>query len=152
MGPAMNAGRTLGNSGEGSSFGSSWSSHSPFPTGRVHSNRKILDKVPATRECPFCDLADAKLTGADLSGGRLSGTKLIGANLSKAELSGASLAHAKLSGADLSGADLRGAYWIDGKKCKEGSIGECKKDSGSEKGSGKGRGSHGGMHGLPGGQ
>lgn len=146
-----------------------------------------LDKVQATKQCTFCDLAGAPLTGLDISGGRLSGTKLSGANLSKAnlsganvrnanlhgaqlvganlsngDLSGASLAHAKLTGADLSEAklsgtdlseaNLSGAYWTDGKKCKEGSIGECKKDPASDKGSEKGHHSHGGMHSLNGGQ
>ena len=157
-----------------------------------------LDKLSATKQCPFCDLASAELPGAGLSGSRLPGSRLSeanlsnadlseanlrnanishgrlvnanlskadlsGADLSKADLSGASLSHAKLSGtelsgatlsgADLSGANLSGAYWVDGKKCKEGSIGECKKDSGgSEKRTGGGRGSRGGSRGFPLGQ
>jgi hypothetical protein len=157
-----------------------------------------VDTVLATKQCTFCDLSDARLSGVDLSGGRLSGARLAGADLSKANLSGANvrnafmhharlvdanlsnadlsgadlahadlsgttLTHAKLAGADLSdaklaatdlsGANLTGTYWIDGKKCGEGSIGECKKDSSqSEKKQGKGRGSQKGMYSLPAGQ
>ena len=68
--------------------------------------------------------------------------------MSKADLSGADLSNADLAGASLKGgkayrhglvgreiercrpfkANLSGAYWVDGRKCGEGSVGECKKD------------------------
>jgi uncharacterized protein YjbI with pentapeptide repeats len=67
------------------------------------------------------NLWHANLSDADLSGSRLSNTTLSGADLTRANLTGASL-----TGADLSGAKLSGATWTDGKKCNEGSIGECK--------------------------
>jgi hypothetical protein len=85
------------------------------------------------------DLLSARLTRANLSGADLSGAflrsanlrdaNLSGANLSRANLSGANLSYANLSGADLSDTDLSGALWTDGKKCKEGSTGECKSDT-----------------------
>jgi len=96
-------------------------------------------------------LLNANLSNADLSGANLADADLSGATLAHAKLFGADLSEAKMGGADLSGADLSGAYWIDGKKCGEGSIGECKKGSAEpEKRSSKGRGSRGGMQGLPG--
>jgi len=98
-------------------------------------------------------LLDANLSNADLSGADLAGADLTGASLSRAKLSGADFSDANLSGTDLSEANLTGAYWVDGKRCKEGSIGECKRDSGQTGNKpGKARGSHGGMRGLPGGQ
>jgi len=98
-------------------------------------------------------LLDANLSNADLSGADLANADLAGASLVHAKLSGTDLSEAKLSGTDFSEADLSGAYWTDGKKCKEGSIGECKEDSGqSQKAPRRGRGSHGGMQGVPGGQ
>jgi hypothetical protein len=56
----------------------------------------------------------------------LSGTDLSNANLTGANLSGADLEYANLEGADLTEANLTYAYWTDGRKCAEGSIGECK--------------------------
>jgi uncharacterized protein YjbI with pentapeptide repeats len=37
------------------------------------------------------------------------------------------LTGANLDGANLAGAYLSGAIWVDGKKCHEGSKGECRK-------------------------
>jgi uncharacterized protein YjbI with pentapeptide repeats len=37
------------------------------------------------------------------------------------------LTDANLAGANLTETDFSYATWIDGSKCKEGSIGECKK-------------------------
>jgi uncharacterized protein YjbI with pentapeptide repeats len=39
----------------------------------------------------------------------------------------ARLTEANLTNAKLTGARLDGAKWMDGRICKEGSIGECKK-------------------------
>ena len=88
------------------------------------------------------NLSSAMLTGANLSsanlhGANLSNADLIGANLSSADLYSANLSNANfkranLSGANINGANLCGAIfdhatWIDGDKCREGSIGMCKK-------------------------
>ncbi|MFP4236809.1 MAG: pentapeptide repeat-containing protein [Desulfonatronovibrio sp.] len=76
-------------------------------------------------------LSGANLTRASLFGARLVGAELSGANLNHADLSEANLNLADLSGANLSGANLSGAHlswaiWTDGRKCVEGSIGECR--------------------------
>ncbi len=96
------------------------------------------------------DLSSANLSGADLSHADLSQADLVGADFSKADMSDANLAQsrlswAKLTGADLSranltgatmastelaGAKLSGATWVDGKICKEGSVGGCKSEPG----------------------
>lgn len=83
------------------------------------------------------DLTDAKLMGADLKNAKLQKANLKGANLilvdlsgadlSNANLAGANLKGANLTGANIEGADFSGATWPDWGKCKQGSIGECKK-------------------------
>ncbi len=52
-------------------------------------------------------------------------SRLAGSNLSKAILSKADLTGADLTGANLSGTDLSGATWINGERCKDGSVGSC---------------------------
>jgi len=58
----------------------------------------------------------------------LSGANLTGANLTGADLSAASQypSYANLTGADLSSTILSGTVWIDGRVCKDTSIGQCK--------------------------
>jgi uncharacterized protein YjbI with pentapeptide repeats len=78
------------------------------------------------------DLTGANMSNADLRVANLVNAKLEKANLSKANLAGAALMDANLTGANLDGANLAGAFlsgaiWVDGKKCSEGSKGECKK-------------------------
>jgi peptidoglycan-associated lipoprotein len=88
------------------------------------------------------NLSNAALTGANLSSANLnnanlSNSDLVGANLASADLYGANLSNANVKRANLSGANLNGAtlsgaifdhaIWIDGDKCREGSIGMCKK-------------------------
>ncbi len=99
-------------------------------------NQADLDKLLETKECKGCDLSGALLYGEDLSGADLMGANLLaaqmpGANLSGANLTGANLHQADLNGANLSGANLTNANliwatWTDGRRCAEGSIGECK--------------------------
>lgn len=87
------------------------------------------------------DLQVSSLAGADLREANLENAHLFAidgqnAKLQKANLRGANLLDAKLQGADLTGADvtgarflqanLSGATWIDGRRCADGSIGECK--------------------------
>ncbi len=105
-------------------------------------NRDDLEKLKTTKACEGCNLRGANLSSENLSGANLSKADLRGANLSGANLSGAKLGDAVLSNANLSGVNLTdanlagapifetnlsGATWIDGKKCKEGSIGKCEK-------------------------
>jgi hypothetical protein len=85
-------------------------------------------------------LSKADLSSADLSMSYLSAANLTGANLQGADLRGAvmqavflrdaDLSQANLDGAVLSGtflgADFSGATWIDGRRCAEGSVGECR--------------------------
>ena len=109
-------------------------------------DEKQVQTLKKTNNCKKCDLSGAKLSNldlsyADLSGANLSGADLSnsifsGANLTKANLSGANLTganlfEANLSGADVSKANLSKTYvdqatWTNGKRCKVGSIGECK--------------------------
>jgi uncharacterized protein YjbI with pentapeptide repeats len=114
-------------------------------------NQTDMDKLQSTRECQWCDLRGADLTGANLSGANLSGANLSRAKLSQADLTGANLSTAYLHGANLTranltnaylskanlsgaeildatmnGANLTGATWVDGRKCEQGSMGECK--------------------------
>ena len=113
-----------------------------------------LDKLLATKECQWCDLHDADITGTKLPGAQLSGANLSGARLSGADLSGANLSAAYLRNTDLSGANLSNAYldkanltgaemkdanmsganlseaiWTDGTRCDKDSIKECKSHS-----------------------
>jgi uncharacterized protein YjbI with pentapeptide repeats len=109
-------------------------------------DEKQVQALKKTSKCPKCDLSGAKLSGLDLSYADLSSANLSGAdlsnasvyqgNLSKANLSGANLAgtnlfEVDLSGANLSKANLTKTYldqatWVDGKRCKVGSVGQCK--------------------------
>ncbi|SMP62655.1 Pentapeptide repeat-containing protein [Desulfonatronum zhilinae] len=99
-------------------------------------NQADLDKLLETKECNGCDLSGALLYGEDLSGAGLVGAKLDAAQMQGANLSGANLTGANLHQADLTGANLSGAIltntnliwttWTDGRRCAEGSIGECK--------------------------
>ena len=99
-----------------------------------------MERLKATSECPNCNLNGANLGGANLDNANLSGAYLGGANLSKANLSAADLVDAdltgaklnkaylggaKLGGAILDDALLSGAIWIDGTKCREGSVKSC---------------------------
>jgi len=82
------------------------------------------------------NLAYARLEGADLSYADLSRAQLFGANmnhadLGDADLSGADLSYADLRGAKvaaatLTGARLDNAVWPDGRRCAQGSVGQCR--------------------------
>jgi len=94
-------------------------------------NTTDIQKVNSTNKCENCDLSNANLSNVDMYGVNLSGANLSGANLSKsafedADLRGANLKGANISGASFSGAKLSDTIWVDGKKCKSGSIGKCK--------------------------
>jgi uncharacterized protein YjbI with pentapeptide repeats len=116
------------------------SAFSPYALGRLN----IINS------CPYCDLTyadfrDADLSHANLTGAALNWAALERANLTDANLSGATLTQvnlknanltgailenadlfgANLSGATLADADLSGTVWIDGRRCKKGSVGSC---------------------------
>ena len=115
-------------------------------------NETDLAKLLSTKQCRWCNLhnadlsgaqlvvaelanatlvkaglADANLSRANLSGAFLTNANLTGANLSDAYLVKANLSGADLSDANLSGADLSGAIWTNGARCEQDSIGECKR-------------------------
>lgn len=71
------------------------------------------------------DLSYANLEGAQLQAANLQQANLSYADLKNADLSLADLRGAKLEAADLTGARLEQAIWVDGRECKEGSIGAC---------------------------
>ena len=86
-----------------------------------------------------CDLAPSRqvdwsgcnkhgflLLGADLRDAQLINVDLSGANLRYADLRQANLTGAHLQGADLTGARLDGAIWVDGRRCADGSEGQCR--------------------------
>ena len=109
-------------------------------------NEADLAKLLTTKQCQWCNLHHADLSGAQLPGAQLSSASLTGANLSganlssaflnKANLSGANLSNAYLVDANLSNADLSranlsdanlsSAIWTNGRKCEKNSYGECK--------------------------
>lgn len=115
-------------------------------------NEADLSKLLSTKQCRWCNLHKAELSGAQLAGADLSNSTLVKAGLAKADLSRANLSgafltyanltganlsdaylvKANLSGADLSdanlsGADLSGAIWTNGSRCEKDSIGGCKR-------------------------
>ena len=109
-------------------------------------NEKDVQTLKKTNKCPKCDLSGAKLNNLDLSNADVSSANLSGADLSNstlyqgdlsnANLSGANLSNANLSEVSLSGANVSKANfnktyldqstWINGKRCKIGSVGQCK--------------------------
>lgn len=76
-------------------------------------------------------LHNANLKGAILTKVNLVQANLTGANLEGADLQGAYLLSANFEGARLdrailTGAHLSDAIWTDGRRCAEGSVGECR--------------------------
>jgi uncharacterized protein YjbI with pentapeptide repeats len=84
-----------------------------------------LSRLKKTNECVTCNLVRANLAGAKLIGANLAGSNLTGADLTNANLSNADLWEANLHEANFEGANFTGARWMNGRKCKEGSIGRC---------------------------
>ncbi|HOW55463.1 MAG TPA: pentapeptide repeat-containing protein [Syntrophorhabdaceae bacterium] len=95
-------------------------------------NPQDMQKLNTTNKCNNCDLSKANLAGIDLYGANLAGANLSGANLKGTIFGDADLNGANLQGAtadketNFSGAKLSNTIWMDGKKCKAGSIGKCK--------------------------
>jgi uncharacterized protein YjbI with pentapeptide repeats len=51
---------------------------------------------------------------------------LLGADFSEADLSNADLRDARIDNADFSGANLSSTIWVDRRRCRPGSMGECR--------------------------
>jgi len=78
----------------------------------------------------YANLKKVNFTGADLRRAVLrfadmQGAQFRGANLRRAMMVSSKLQGAKMKKAKLRSARLRDATWIDGKKCKKGSVGKC---------------------------
>lgn len=71
------------------------------------------------------DLTHANLQYAVLKNAHLEYANLSEANLNYADLTNANLKHALIPGATFENANLEGAIWINGIRCKQGSIGHC---------------------------
>ncbi len=83
-------------------------------------NKKQYARAIRFKICINCDLYKANFSGIDLSNGDFTGSNLILATFQKA-----TLYKVKFDGANLAGANFKGAVWINGKICKENSIGKC---------------------------
>ena len=71
--------------------------------------------------CRNTNFTNADLAGASFEGANLEGAVFKNTDLQKANLEGATVDALT----DFGGANLSGATWIDGRICKEGSIGTC---------------------------
>ena len=90
----------------------------------------LKDKDLRDANLQGANLRQANFEGANLSGANLNEAILLGANLEGANLEGATITSAFLTKALVAGIRLKGAsldntYWVNGKQCKPGSIGEC---------------------------
>lgn len=73
----------------------------------------------------YAALSNANLSGANLKGANLNHANLFGTILTDANLESSNLTGAMLFSTILTGANLSGAIWINGQRCKQGSIGRC---------------------------
>lgn len=73
----------------------------------------------------LANLKFVNFTKANLTGATLLGADLTGAVFNQANLSYANFRDANILSADFSRARLDNAIWIDGRKCRAGSIGTC---------------------------
>jgi len=90
----------------------------------------LKDKDLRDANLQGANLRQANFEGANLSRANLNEAILLGANLEGANLEGATITSAFLTKALVAGIKLNGAilddtYWVNGKKCKPGSIGKC---------------------------
>lgn len=72
------------------------------------------------------NLEGANLTGANLDGASLLGVNLQGVNFKNANVTSAFMTKSLIGGAKLDGALFDNTHWVNGQKCKPGSVGECK--------------------------
>jgi len=78
------------------------------------------------------DLSGARLINCDfnnagLSEARLSHAQIINADFMEADLSHSDLTNARLINTDFMAARLEGAAWTDGRRCRAGSVGACRR-------------------------
>src|SRR5205823_911975 len=78
----------------------------PAPAAAVNGDRDAF-LAGTTKDCPGCDLRQAKLKRRDLSNANLTGANLTGAVLHRAKLARAKLDHANLTEANLNKTDLK---------------------------------------------
>jgi uncharacterized protein YjbI with pentapeptide repeats len=88
---------------------------------------KELSRLKRTNKCIGCDLSWEDFEGANLEGANLKGADLTGVIFFNANLTGANLEGATVYRANFAEVNLENAIWIDGRKCKKGSIGTCVK-------------------------
>lgn len=94
----------------------------------ARSNLRNLDLEKATlsySNLRGCDLAYTNLKSTILKGANLEEARLDYANFANANLQGANLHNASIAHASFDNANLEGAIWINGIRCKQGSIGYC---------------------------
>ncbi len=72
-----------------------------------------------------CDLSHSNLQGAVLRKANLEKTTLDFANFKDANLQGANLNRASIYKTSFENANLENAIWVNGIRCKKGSIGQC---------------------------
>lgn len=94
-------------------------------------NATDVQKLNSTNKCEKCDLSNANLANLDMYGANLTGANLSGANLSESSFNDANLTDANIKGANIKGTNFSGAklsntIWVDGKKCRSGSMEKCK--------------------------
>ncbi len=74
----------------------------------------------------LANLEGANLSQANLTGASLLGVNLQGTNFEDAKVISAFLTKSLIGGAKLDGAIFDNTYWVNGRQCEPGSIGECK--------------------------
>jgi hypothetical protein len=72
-------------------------------------------------------LINCEFNNASLSGARLSHAQIINSDFMDADLSRSDLTESSLINAELMDARLEGATWLDGRRCREGSVGACRR-------------------------
>lgn len=93
----------------------------------IQSCSEELNRLKRTNQCIGCDLSFEDFEGKNLKGANLKEANLTGANFFKADLTEANLLGAKIYRVNFVEVNLENAVWIDGRKCKKGSIGTCVK-------------------------
>jgi len=91
----------------------------------------LKDKDLSKANLSGANLKLANFEGANLSQANLTGASLLGVNFQGTNLEGAKVISAFLTksligGAKLDGAVFDNSYWVNGRQCEPGSIGECK--------------------------
>ena len=104
---------------EGANLSNAWFRYSKLSGARLNS-----------ADIRYTDLSNADLSHAELRAADMKGSALRNTDLSYADLTGVDLRYADLTGANLGGSVLTGArldhaIWPDGRKCPEGSLGNC---------------------------